>query len=73
MQSYMYVSLRQPNMYNMLITTTQITSKIDILNIANKKGQHVKSHLRMFLENEIYFEGVQRPIVIRRHELRQCD
>ena len=70
MQSYMYVSLRQPNMYNMLITTTQITSKIDILNIANKKGQHVKSHLRMFLENEIYFEGVQRPIVIRRHELR---
>lgn len=66
----MYVSLRQPNMYNMLITTTQITSKIDILNIANKKGQHVKSHLRMFLENEIYFEGVQRPIVIRRHELR---
>lgn len=32
----MYVSLRQPNMYNMLITTT-LTSKIDILNIANKK------------------------------------
>lgn len=71
MQSYMYVSLRQPNMYNMLITTT-LTSKIDILNIATKKGQHVKSHLRMFLENEIYLEGVQRPIVIRRHELR-CD
>lgn len=47
----MYVSLRQPNMYNMLITTT-LTSKIDILNIANKKGQHVKSHLRMFLENK---------------------
>ena len=70
MQSYMYVSLRQPNMYNMLITTTQITSKIDILNIANKKGQHVKSYLRMFLENEIYLEGVQRPIVIRKHELR---
>ena len=44
MQSYMYVSLRQPNMYNTLITTT-LTSKIDILNIANKKGQHVKSHL----------------------------
>lgn len=68
MQSYMYVSLRQPNMYNMLTTT--LTSKIDILNIANKKGQHVKSHLRMFLENKIKLGGVQRPIVIRRHELR---
>ena len=27
MQSYMYVSLRQPNMYNMLITTT-LTGKL---------------------------------------------
>lgn len=42
MQSYMYVSLRQPNMYNMLITTT-LTSKIDILNIANKRSACEKS------------------------------